>query len=413
MNNYLVVADDFTGANDTGVQICRRSIPIKVVFDGGGISNNVDFSYVIDTESRFLPAEAAFQKVSSVMNKIPCDKFSNVIKKVDSTLRGNIAFESRAMSLCCKPELVIFAPAFPDLGRTTEKGVHYLHGVPVSKTELARDPKTPVTIDNIFTIMKEAFPDESISHVKLDDLRKANFDFNNGRVFCFDAVTNEDLALIVTAVNNSKKSVLWVGCAGLVDIILSVALPLKPALAVIASLSSVTRSQVLYAEKQGMLLQKIPFYSILEKSITEEEITREAVQKLKSGRDLILLSSSSYSIEEYEKTENSARKAGISKEEMSLFTQDFIGKLTLQVIDELYKNSFGISGLFLSGGDTAISFFEKAGAYGSSIKTEIATGIPLMQLEGGKYNGLKVVTKAGAFGNEDAVFYALRKLKEK
>jgi uncharacterized protein YgbK (DUF1537 family) len=59
-----------------------------------------------------------------------------------------------------------------------------------------------------------------------------------------------------------------------------------------------------------------------------------------------------------------------------------------------------------------MSCFEHAGALGSRIITEIAVGIPLMRLIGGKYEGLKVVTKAGAFGKEDALFYALRKLRE-
>jgi uncharacterized protein YgbK (DUF1537 family) len=59
-----------------------------------------------------------------------------------------------------------------------------------------------------------------------------------------------------------------------------------------------------------------------------------------------------------------------------------------------------------------MSCFEKSGAIGSAIMGEIATGIPLTRLVGGKYEGLKVVTKAGAFGNEDAVSYGLRKLRE-
>jgi len=35
-----------------------------------------------------------------------------------------------------------------------------------------------------------------------------------------------------------------------------------------------------------------------------------------------------------------------------------------------------------------------------------------MKLVGGSFDGLKVVTKAGAFGGEDAITYSIRKLKE-
>ena len=33
-NRYLIIADDFTGANDTGVQMRRRGFETVVVFPG-------------------------------------------------------------------------------------------------------------------------------------------------------------------------------------------------------------------------------------------------------------------------------------------------------------------------------------------------------------------------------------------
>ena len=35
-----------------------------------------------------------------------------------------------------------------------------------------------------------------------------------------------------------------------------------------------------------------------------------------------------------------------------------------------------------------------------------------MEIQGGKLNALRMVTKAGGFGNEDSLFYSIRKLKE-
>ncbi|HHY52527.1 MAG TPA: four-carbon acid sugar kinase family protein, partial [Clostridiales bacterium] len=69
-------------------------------------------------------------------------------------------------------------------------------------------------------------------------------------------------------------------------------------------------------------------------------------------------------------------------------------------------------GVFLTGGDTAISFMRALEASGSMIQTEILVGIPMMRLRGGPWDGLKIITKAGAFGREDAIDFALRKLKE-
>jgi len=415
MKNYLIIADDFTGANDTGVQIRRRGIPVKVMFSGKELRSSMGTfgSCVIDTESRFLSEEEAFRKMSSQAEQIPFENFHHVFKKVDSTLRGNIGAETKALANCFKPELVIFAPALPDLGRTTINSIHCLKGIPVCQTELAKDPKNPVKIDNIQKILAGFF-DEKVTHIAVDTLRKGPDAFRGSldttekmRIVSFDAETNGDLKTIIQAVLATEKQVLWVGSAGLADNLLGVEVFIPPALAVVASLSSVTRKQALYAEKQGVSLVKIPLYAMLEKTIDPEAITHEAVKFLGEGRDIILLPSSSCSTEEYQKTEAAARFKEMSSEAMGNFTQETIGSIALQILGRSE-----ISGLFLSGGDTAISCFNKAGASGSEIIAEAATGIPLMRLRGGAYDGLKVITKAGAFGNEDAIFYALRKLRE-
>ena len=37
MNRCFIVADDFTGSNDTGVQLTRRGFRTKVVFDAEAV----------------------------------------------------------------------------------------------------------------------------------------------------------------------------------------------------------------------------------------------------------------------------------------------------------------------------------------------------------------------------------------
>ena len=405
------------------MEVRRRGIPISVVLSGSAVSGAAIYgagSCVLDTESRSLSGEEAFQKIVSETEKIPFENFHRVIKKVDSTLRGNIGDETRALDSRYGSELIVFAPALPDLGRTTVNRIHLLRvaegrdGVPISQTELARDPKTPVKNDNIVKLMAEAFPGEKVVHIGLDAIRRCYppasggaLSFDEARIFCFDAASNADLQTIVRSVLATGKRVLWVGSSGLANSLLSVERPVPPALAVIASLSSVTRSQVHYAEKQGVSLAKAPLYAILEKKTSPEDIANDAAAVIKEGRDAILLSSSTYSAEEYEKTEESARLAGLSAEDMSAYTQKTMGLIAALVLEQVK-----VSGLFLSGGDTAMSCFESLGAKGSSIDSEAALGIPLMRLLGGKYESLKVVTKAGAFGKEDAVFFALRKLRE-
>lgn len=36
MHPFVIIADDFTGANDTGVQVRKEGMPIDVIKDGKG-----------------------------------------------------------------------------------------------------------------------------------------------------------------------------------------------------------------------------------------------------------------------------------------------------------------------------------------------------------------------------------------
>jgi uncharacterized protein YgbK (DUF1537 family) len=404
MEQYLIVADDFTGANDTGVQLRRRGIPVSVVFSGVLVSG--DDSSVIDTESRALSAKEAYQKVSEELKNIAFGKFTHVMKKVDSTLRGNIAVETKAIDDMFRSELIIFAPALPDLGRTTVNRIHLLNGTPVTRTELSRDPKTPVVEDDIQKILESAF-DEKVIHVGLEDVQGGNIDFSGGRVFTFDASTNADMRGIIRAALGTGKQVLWAGTAAMADNLLAVNHTLPPALAVVTSLSSVTRDQVRYAEQQGVKVVQYPIHDILDKKARPEDFAAPVLEILEKGQDAMLVSASTYDPAAVEKSSEAGARREFSGEKVSEYMQTSLGPLTRNILE-----SVKVSGLFLAGGDTAIGFFNAVGAKGSSIITEIAVGIPLMRLRGGPFEGLRVVTKAGAFGKEDAIFYALRKLRE-
>lgn len=72
-----------------------------------------------------------------------------VYKKIDSTLRGNLGAEIKAVADVFKPDIVIIAPAYPANQRITIGGYHLLEGKPIELTEIANAPKTPVKI--IFT----------------------------------------------------------------------------------------------------------------------------------------------------------------------------------------------------------------------------------------------------------------------
>ena len=102
---YLIIADDFTGANDTGVQLRRRGFPTEVLFCGKPMG--ADRSIVIDTESRTVHPDHAYEIVSHALEDVDFGSFRYVIKKVDSTMRGNIAAEIKACLLYTSAVLTV------------------------------------------------------------------------------------------------------------------------------------------------------------------------------------------------------------------------------------------------------------------------------------------------------------------
>ncbi|MGI6705712.1 MAG: four-carbon acid sugar kinase family protein [Clostridia bacterium] len=404
MKRFLTIADDLTGANDTGVQFTKRGIPTEVIFDSRAIIESS--SIVIDTESRNETSSQAYDKVKRMVATILDNhSFDLVYKKVDSTLRGNIAMEVKAIDELYQPERIIFAPAYPDNNRTTVNGVHHVDGVPLRYTEFARDPQKPILEDRLQKIMMESLGEDSY-HFDLDSLYRKEELPQNPRLFSFDVSENADLRRIVRMALKAPKRTFWVGSAGLANAILDELYPAPPVLAMAGSVSDITRMQVEYASSNGLQLIRLDMASMIKDEQMMEAIVAETLESLKNGQDTLLSSALGY--EDLEKTLEAGRERGIAYGEISRYVQHILGEITHRVI-----GLTDISGLFLTGGDTAAAVFQSLQASGSVIIEEILPGIPMAVLKGGPYGGLKVITKAGAFGSRNAIISCAAKLKER
>ena len=404
MNRCFIVADDFTGSNDTGVQLTRRGFRTKVVFDAAAVLDD-GLSYVLDTESRNMPEKDAQEKTARLLKGLDLSGFDCVIKKVDSTLRGNIAEEILETERVFGAEIVVFMPALPALGRTTKNSIHKLNGVRISYTELARDPRKPVLQDNIAEILRSAF-DEPVGTLTLEQIRAGEIRFDGARLWACDSETNDDMRAVINAARAVAKKILWVGTAAIADNVLADEHPAYPALAVIASVSEVARNQIHFAEEKGLLVQTVDIAALLRGGEKQIYVDR-AVEALRKGKDLAFVSSASYDRAELDASIAAGAEQGLTRDEVAEFTGRAISQLASEIIETAH-----ISGLFLSGGDTAIHFFNTVGAMGSEIVFELTVGIPMMRLTGGRFDGLKVITKAGAFGSVDVLPNIMRKLGE-
>ncbi len=137
----LALADDLTGALETGAK-----------FSGAGVASAVRVDawpddqapvLVVDTETRHLASAEAFPVVRALADTALARSPRLIYKKTDSTLRGNISSELAALAEVFGGPIV-YAPAYPRLGRTVRGGRLYVDGVPVSETEFGRDALNPV-----------------------------------------------------------------------------------------------------------------------------------------------------------------------------------------------------------------------------------------------------------------------------
>ena len=137
--SFGVLADDLTGAMDTGVAFARAGLRTVVSFGvPPGTSPDV---LVVTTDSRAEGPLVAVRKVKQAARSL-AGRY--VYKKIDSTLRGNVGVEIRAALETLNLARAVVSPAFPGSGRTVLGGRLLVNGKPLEETGFAHDPASPV-----------------------------------------------------------------------------------------------------------------------------------------------------------------------------------------------------------------------------------------------------------------------------
>ncbi|MBX5049578.1 four-carbon acid sugar kinase family protein [Rhizobium lentis] len=121
----VIIADDLTGALDTGTPFVAAGLSVAVAVDveaaQEAIARGCDV-IVINTASRALGARDAAERVRIAIRAFHGAKPAVVMKKIDSRLKGNVAAESLALAEALGLETILVAPAIPDQERVTYRG---------------------------------------------------------------------------------------------------------------------------------------------------------------------------------------------------------------------------------------------------------------------------------------------------
>ncbi len=108
------------------------------------------------TDSRGVDTKIAYNRVYNVCNLLKDDDVKVYANRIDSTLRGNLGSETDAMlDSLGEDYIAIVAPCFPASGRIICGGYMLVDGLPLHKTNIAVDPKTPVKISEVGELFKQ------------------------------------------------------------------------------------------------------------------------------------------------------------------------------------------------------------------------------------------------------------------
>ncbi len=431
LSRFVIIADDLTGANDTGVQFAKQNFTTISLLDLTYQHLNQDTEVLVyNAETRSLAPEAAYESMRKAAKQLPLAQASCVYKKIDSTMRGNIGAEIDAIMDVHSFDLAVVIPAYPKGARMTIGGYHLVQQTLLEDSEFSKDPKCPVT-ESFLPSLLSAQTRRKLGHVGIQQIRdpfklrqEIEEMLNAGvQLIIFDAAVQQDMERVVKALSDDLRC-LWVGSAGLaqsladqwVDRTSRVKQPdpwcipdEQPLFVISGSVSSVSKQQVeqLARKKEEFSIVKADPIGLLDNSTQEWNCLVEQILNLvDQGKNPILTTDSS--IETRKAVEDWRLSKGIGTLDIGNKIADQLGELGSYVISQRK-----FSGIIATGGDIAYRLCCHTEVKALQVLDEVEAGIPLSRILGGPADGLPIVTKAGGFGHPDSFINAVNKLKIK
>ncbi|HWB83220.1 MAG TPA: four-carbon acid sugar kinase family protein [Bryobacteraceae bacterium] len=212
----LALADDTTGALEAGARFggCGVRCEVRLYpFCGTAPLLSSTHALVLDTQSRHCTADEAKVRVKGALLSAGGDApGALVFKKTDSTLRGNIAEELGAMLSLLPDRPVVYAPAYPEMGRSVREGRLYIHGRPVEESEFGADALNPVRCGNLRTLLAGVGVGTRLIR-KVQELEDALGSADAGTILVCDGAASGDLEQTARTIARSERAVIAAGTA--------------------------------------------------------------------------------------------------------------------------------------------------------------------------------------------------------
>lgn len=391
----IIVADDLTGAADTGAPFAAAgfatAVPLRSTPPGAeviSLSNNT-------RDASATQIDQLFQDAMELL--LPADSSTLWYAKVDSVFRGHPGPQIAFLLRHTGRRSVIIAPALPDQRRVTVEGEIYVDDILLTRTSLGIGCSSAAVIE-LLGLPQDLGQTIDLATVRsgVDDLRAA-IGQELKPIVVVDAETNADLSTLAEAVLTDPDHLL-AGSAGFAK---QLAFRLaehagksthggpngsvRTVMTVAGSRHETSARQVDALEATGVETLRISFEDghLSPQSIDK---TVEAVLAASAEERSITLTTSG--------TPSSPLPGRAVAMELADLATD-------PRIREAYD------AMILTGGDVAATVCSRLEAEAIWLGGEALPAIPWGTLHGGLRSGLPIVTKAGSFGDDSAMIDAL------
>ncbi len=361
MTALRVLADDLTGALDSAARFVsvEGPAPTPCVPTFWKPPRVLSGPAAIDTGTRELTAADA----RAIADRLACllDDAEPAFKKIDSLLRGHVAMEVAA----CRRgfDHVIIAPAFPFQGRVTRSG-----------RQLVRDPNgwRHVGPDLLPGLAAEGI---AVTLCQPGEAAPAGTSL-------WDAETDADLAAVVAAGRALPGRVLWCGSGGLAGALAGGLLPPVPVLRppLLALIGSDHPASVAQLSAAWAYVHRI--------------VRGDAEEAAPIARRLARAS------------------AAVAVVAPPGADRPTVGRHIAAAFAALLTFLDRPGTLFVAGGETLRRVCDSLGAERLDVDGELVPGVPASIVRGGRWGGLRVISKSGAFGDAGLLLGLLRPARE-
>lgn len=392
-----VIADDLTGALDTGVQFANTRIRVAVVLGAEYIASQENSFeadvVVVDAEVRHTTPEQTRKICSAVAARAMDNETDILYIKTDSGLRGNIGAMMQAALDKTKAGFAAFAPALPSMNRTTRGGIQYVDGQPISDSVFGKDPFEPVRSSRVCDLFAECRA--AVREYPLGGTYRTT-ELEEPTIGVFDAEREEDLLAVADHLKTFGQLQILGGCAGFAAALRSClgmdAPPASrpcldtPLLVVCGSLNPITKRQLDYAARHGSIRFSLTPHQLQEGYFDTAE-SREFLVQLErlmcDGKDILIDTLGGNDECARPLRDTTARQLGI-----------LVKRLLESQASSRYLP-------MVIGGDTLLGTIQQLPCSSIHPRCEAAPGVVLFEVPLSPNETRWMLSKSGGFGQED------------